>query len=237
MRGILFSLLVSITAVFSLAQELPQFTSDDYQNWSYNNPGIELSTGNIGSGMISLYVDSQGRALMLTSTPFSCQGIDSIAASVRWYTKSIHNANFDLAKTALTLAIDDAHGNPIDSVTCVPTTPGTSNHNLELMLPVPQGLTTARLRLVSWTGNVISSGAVKRALFTAITAQPHDNIKGDVDGNHEVSINDVTLLIDYLLTSNPSGIDLEAADVDADGNVNISDVTALIDMLLQGVAP
>ena len=58
-----------------------------------------------------------------------------------------------------------------------------------------------------------------------------DFILGDVDRDGEVSISDVTVLIDYLLSGNVD-IDMNAADVDADGELSISDVAALIDMLL-----
>ena len=60
------------------------------------------------------------------------------------------------------------------------------------------------------------------------------SIPGDADGDGDVNISDVTALIDYLLTSNTSGIDLDGADVNRDGKVNISDVTDLIDYLLKG---
>ena len=57
---------------------------------------------------------------------------------------------------------------------------------------------------------------------------------GDVDGDGNVSINDVTSLIDYLLNGDASGINLSSADCDPDGNVNINDVTTLIDYILKG---
>lgn len=56
-------------------------------------------------------------------------------------------------------------------------------------------------------------------------------ILGDVDGDGGVSINDVTALIDILLTGVSAP---DAADVDTDSKVTINDVTALIDMLLTG---
>ena len=59
-------------------------------------------------------------------------------------------------------------------------------------------------------------------------------IPGDVDGDGVVNINDVTTLIDYLLSGDATTVFLAAADVDGDGEVNISDVTALIDYLLSG---
>ncbi|MBR4828641.1 MAG: leucine-rich repeat protein [Muribaculaceae bacterium] len=54
---------------------------------------------------------------------------------------------------------------------------------------------------------------------------------GDVNGDGSIAINDVTNLIDMLLSAD----ELPAwADVDGDGSVTIKDVTTLIDMLLNG---
>ena len=57
---------------------------------------------------------------------------------------------------------------------------------------------------------------------------------GDVNMDGNVNIDDVTILIDYLLSGNADNIDANAADVDQSGNVSIDDVTILIDMLLNG---
>lgn len=59
-------------------------------------------------------------------------------------------------------------------------------------------------------------------------------IVGDVNGDGNVTISDVTTLIDYLLSGDASGLNLAGADCDQDGSVNIADVTALIDYLLSG---
>ena len=59
-------------------------------------------------------------------------------------------------------------------------------------------------------------------------------LRGDVIGDGNVNISDVTALIDYLLSGNASGINLSGADCNQDSSVNISDVTALIDYLLSG---
>ena len=55
---------------------------------------------------------------------------------------------------------------------------------------------------------------------------------GDVNKDKAVNIADVTALIDYLLSQDATGIDLEAANCNQDDAVNISDVTKLIDYLL-----
>ena len=59
------------------------------------------------------------------------------------------------------------------------------------------------------------------------------SLSGDVNGDGDVNISDVTALIDHLL-SDTSQILPENADVNGDNDVNISDVTALIDLLLNG---
>lgn len=57
-------------------------------------------------------------------------------------------------------------------------------------------------------------------------------IVGDVNGDGNVTISDVTALIDLLLGGGT--INNPAADCNGDTNVTISDVTALIDYLLSG---
>lgn len=55
---------------------------------------------------------------------------------------------------------------------------------------------------------------------------------GDVNGDGEVNITDVTVLINYLLTDDASFIVIEKADINGDGDINITDVTALVNILL-----
>ena len=62
-------------------------------------------------------------------------------------------------------------------------------------------------------------------------------IRGDVNMDGFVKIDDVTALIDYLLGGNEEGIDINAADCNKSGDVKIDDVTTLIDYLLGGNWP
>ena len=62
-------------------------------------------------------------------------------------------------------------------------------------------------------------------------------LRGDVNMNNDVTIADVTALIDYLLSGDPTGISLENANCNLQDEVTIADVTALIDFLLSGVWP
>jgi hypothetical protein len=75
-----------------------------------------------------------------------------------------------------------------------------------------------------------------KALFTyekEDTPEP-EVMRGDVNGDEAVTILDVTALIDYLLTEDASGLNMQAADANLDEFVTILDVTAIIDYLLTG---
>ena len=74
-----------------------------------------------------------------------------------------------------------------------------------------------------------SNGRLASTTFTVVVTPV---LKGDVDSSGAVTIADVTVLIDYLLTGDSTGVNLLAADVDSSGVVTIADVSALIDKLL-----
>ena len=59
-------------------------------------------------------------------------------------------------------------------------------------------------------------------------------LTGDVNNSGDVTIADVTALIDYLLSGDESSINIAAADCNNSTDVTIADVTALIDYLLSG---
>ena len=66
------------------------------------------------------------------------------------------------------------------------------------------------------------------------TFKQGEKLRGDVDLSGDVSIDDVTALIDILLMGTEAP---ETADCDLSGDVSIDDVTALIDYLLMGNWP
>ena len=63
---------------------------------------------------------------------------------------------------------------------------------------------------------------------------PNSRERGDVNGDGQVTIADVTTLINYLLSGDETDVYLDAADCDLADGVNISDVTTLINYLLSG---
>ena len=84
-----------------------------------------------------------------------------------------------------------------------------------------------------WTGdNAERVRFLPKATFTYQANTEPQFVRGDVNDDSVVNIGDVTALINYLLTKNATGVNLDAADCDQNQNINIGDVTALINYLL-----
>ena len=66
-----------------------------------------------------------------------------------------------------------------------------------------------------------------------VTPPTPEILRGDVNGDNDVTIADVSALIDYLL-DNTNPANLQNADCNLDEDVTIADVSALIDYLLYG---
>ena len=95
------------------------------------------------------------------------------------------------------------------------------SHYSNVTLTVPTGCTASYQTAGTWKK------------FTNIDEEsfPIESARGDVNGDGNISIADVTALIDHLLdSSSPAST---GADCNLDGNISIADVTALIDYLLQ----
>ena len=76
--------------------------------------------------------------------------------------------------------------------------------------------------------------AIVMALSCAVGASAASRLRGDVTGNGDVDISDVTALIQYVLTGDASLINMSGADCTLNGEIDISDVTGLINYILQG---
>jgi len=123
----------------------------------------------------------------------------------------------------------------IDTVECLATIPPVITENCfwthtysNAMLCVPKSMINTYSSAEGWKE------------FVHRIENPHSDghsgrVYGDVFYDEKVNIEDVTALINYLLTGDATGIDLENADVDGNGKINIADVTALINYLLTGI--
>ena len=67
-------------------------------------------------------------------------------------------------------------------------------------------------------------------LFGSIVEEGFD--RGDVNGDGEVGVADVTLLVDIVMGNPATDETRNRADVNGDGEVGVADITALINMIL-----
>ena len=148
----------------------------------------------------------------------------------RWVNGYIHNG-------VLRRALYSAMGNDLKR-------DGDTYKN-EFTYTIPSSWNIDNLNVVAFISRPLRNGATgvytdmfvnqanKRKLgeFDVVTI-----VRGDANGDDIISIEDVTTLIDALLSgTNP--VNPEGADCDQDGSLTIGDVTTLIDYLLSGVWP
>ena len=68
-------------------------------------------------------------------------------------------------------------------------------------------------------------------LVTLLAQQEHNHMAGDVNHDNVLNVNDVTMLIAYIL-GNPSDVCTICGNVNGDDNINVADVTTLISFIL-----
>ena len=215
-----FALLVAACA----HAQLPQFSNKSFEDWIYSNPATELNSTNILANKIYLYTTSTGTHLTLTSPHFVCHKGETIDMEVTWITDQWQQPNFVVSKVALTAALMDANGVTVDSVTWVPTEVSRTNL-VPLSLVVPRTMNNARLRFAAWKGDVNSSGAVRQIVIESL-------MRGDVDGDGEVTVADINAIIAVILKTNTDAGLQQRADVDGDCEVTVSDINAVIEIIL-----
>jgi surface protein len=76
----------------------------------------------------------------------------------------------------------------------------------------------------------VDGGPSNPGYFTAVPT----GMRGDVNGDGDVNISDVTVLISMVLHGNATVADNPAADCNLDNEINIADVTVLIGRVLRG---
>ncbi|MBQ9556478.1 MAG: dockerin type I repeat-containing protein [Muribaculaceae bacterium] len=219
-----FTWIAALMFAFMANAQLPQFSSQQFADWVYTNPAIELNKTTILANRIVLYTTSTGLQLTLTSPQFDCHAGEVIDMNVTWITDQWQSSSFNVSKVALTAALMDKSGAVVDSVTYSPTSVSRTNY-VKLSLTVPRSLNGAKLRFASWKADVNSNGAVREIAITS-------TLRADVNRDGEVGIADVNAVIDAIL-SPVADEDLNSrADVNGDGELSIADVNSVISAIL-----
>ena len=191
------------------------FTFDfDYNSYAANNAATEAifvtfsTNGNPGSGSKNdaVYVDDMELIYLGNMTDLRYQGV-----TIEGWNPDVKEYNMEMAGEPV---LDDFTAT-IEGVSAVLTKSMEQNADGSYRIAIS-----------------VVSADLQNASCYVINASVPTVKKGDVNNDGEVSISDVTTLIDYLLSGNIEDINPQAADVDGNNDISISDVTALIDMLL-----
>jgi len=152
--------------------------------------------------------------------------VETIAEYAFGYCRGLKTINLGRGvKTIASGAFCD--GSKVTSVTCLAETPpratgysAFSCYNTATLY-VPEASVEAYKRATTWRQ------------FTNIVGIPGGAGPGDVNGDGELSVSDVTMLINLIMSAGEEGIDGNGvADVNGDGMVNVSDIVLLIEMAL-----
>jgi len=201
-----------------------------YQNDAYmyqydDTTAIVWNLWQFGSRGVEMYIHEDGTMLFPAYQIVGTGDIDDLQAqysSYDWETAGYYYLNCDTASTSET---GDTYGtvtaNTIEW-------PATEWH---------------RLCYLNGTGYVMSYYPMTNNVLTftngdqfVFPTEP-EGLRGDVNDDKAVNIQDVTALIDFLLSGDFDSVNYDNSDANLDGTVNIQDVTALIDYLLSGVWP
>ena len=152
--------------------------------------------------------------------------------------------NDELAAAQKLTAAADVNESMINAFVCV--------ENQSSMFPprsytLPDGSTIARTEIlggINWGGGKLNvygiickvDGTLKlNPLYTLPYVEPQpQGLRGDANNSDDVTIADVSTIIDYLLGGDATAINLDNADCNLQDGVTIADVSALIDYLLSG---
>ena len=182
------------------------------------------------TGLTSVQISSS--VSELGGTFFGCTGLKSveIPASVRYLDGTFKNCtsltSVFIPSSVTNLGYNTFYGcDNLADITCeAETPPYTSDSN-----SFPQSVyDLAKLYVPANSVTDYSSASVWN-LFVNIFGIGAQVVTGDVDGDGRISINDLTILIDYILEGAQA---TPQADIDGDGRISINDVTMLVDMML-----
>ena len=149
----------------------------------------------------------------------------NIDADIKILSSTVFNPTSSAAKFTVSLSYDDGNTfTVIDEFTA--TAKATTTHPTHISLDGP-----ARLRIAQISGSANSKcylDDITLKYLGDIGAPPEPQLIGDVNGDGEISVADVTTLVDLLLTDSEN----ERSDVNGDGETGIADLTTLINILL-----
>ena len=202
-----------------------------FASWTFNKAGVRAPGDDKAIGQNSV----------LTKTPSVFYSTTPVYYNIYLAEMTVFNMSSTDAKYSLEYSVEnDESGNPVWVI--APSSkgadaadaPGKTQSKLYWLLDL-DNTQPARFRIYERAGNKNVANYVDNLTFyyTGEAGGPADFKKGDVNGDGEVNIADVNVIIDIILGNNNYDAEtVHRADVNGDGEVNIADVNAIIDIIL-----
>ena len=112
---------------------------------------------------------------------------------------------------------------------------GTATHPIQRIAKIElidaEYITPANAYYFDYNGTILDGDTGEYATTVEI-APTSAGLLGDVNGDGQVNVMDVTAVINHILGMTPDNFNMQAADVNSDGNINVMDVTGIINMIL-----
>ncbi|MBQ1746591.1 MAG: dockerin type I repeat-containing protein, partial [Muribaculaceae bacterium] len=226
-----------ITALVEDFETMPVSTGTTDQNvegrfasWTFNKAGVRAPGEDKAIGQNSV----------LTKTPSVFYSTTPVYYNIYLAEMTVFNMSSTDAKYSLEYSVEnDESGNPVWVI--APSSkgadaadaPGKTQSKLYWLLDL-DNTQPARFRIYERAGNKNVANYVDNLTFyyTGEAGGPADYKKGDVNGDGEVNIADVNVIIGIILGNTYDAETVRRADVNGDGEVNIADVNAIIDIIL-----
>lgn len=186
-----------------------------------DNSSMEVSCGNVTQSF-ALNDEATSHTVVLKGCTERNVKISMVNAGKRFYVYSVDVYNGDLTARAPRRAAVEEGDSTWRVVSGI-------NGNQYTVRALAAGTYEYLVKAIYSDGTEGLWSNIEHVVITGDGEQP---LIGDVNRDGEVTIGDVTALIDYLLGAVAEDIDIDSADVNHDGEVTIGDVTDLIDILL-----
>ena len=187
-----------------------------YANWNFTNCAV-VDTAQVGGHTVAMVNGSS----LITAAP-----LDILASTVRF---TVYNPGETKALFYLHYSINNGSQwkEPDGAAIEVP-----ANSSAAAVVSLPTD-TPYMLRIRQTSGSTTEPCYLDDVMLFYEGPVVPGFTPGDVNGDGEINITDITLLITLVLNGEPSITDYPAADYNTDGEINIGDITQLIALLNQ----
>ena len=79
-------------------------------------------------------------------------------------------------------------------------------------------------------GSNFNQTLISNTVIDLINNIPDNSMLGDMNGDMQIDVLDVVILVNYILS--PNGSELEDGDINVDGSINVLDVVILVNIIL-----